>query len=192
MNSQHLSKWNYKKLGKIVCAFLIILFHPQKMGGTLTENLAFINLYGITALGSQLHSTVHSKEQEFQNPCLHLVSGMTCSFSVPVVFFLLWKQGLRLWTSVPGSSQSRCHKIKSRLHEKCYVALNLVTKAKMQRYILKTLHLKGCPHQGPNWTQRFPKGKHISDWKPHPYQWSRIHYRGVSQLRHCGQGRKGG
>lgn len=138
----------------------------------------------------QLHSTLHSKEQEFQNPCLHLVSGMTCSFSVPVVFFLLWKQGLRVWTSVPVTFQGRCHKIKSRLYEKCYLALNLV--AKMQRYILKTLHLKGCPHQGPNWTQRFPKGKHISDWKPHPYQWSRIHYRGVSQLRHCGQGRKGG
>lgn len=55
MNSQHLSKWNYKKLGRIVCAFLIILFHPQK-ALTLIENLAFINLYGITALGSQLHS----------------------------------------------------------------------------------------------------------------------------------------
>lgn len=50
---------------KSVCALLVILFHPQK-AFTSTENLAFINLYGITALRSQLHSHHPFKTQEFQ------------------------------------------------------------------------------------------------------------------------------
>lgn len=144
MNSQHLNKWNYKKLGKNVCALLVILFHPQK-AFALIENLAFINLYGITALGSQLHSYHLFKKQQFQNPCLHLVALMTCSFSSLVVSFFLWKQGLRLWTSDPDPFQGRCHKIRSRLYEKYHLVLNLAAKTKMQMYILKTLLLKGCP-----------------------------------------------
>lgn len=76
---------------------------------------------------------------------LHLVALMTCSFSPLVVSFFLWKQGLRLWTSDPDPFQGRCHKIRSRLYEKCHLVLNLAAKTKMQMYILKTLLLKGCP-----------------------------------------------
>lgn len=133
---------------KNVCVLLIILFHPQK-ASTLIENLAFINLCGIIALGSQLHSHHSFQKQEFQNPCLHLVAVMTCSFSLPVVFFLLWKQGLRLWTSVTVPFQGRCHKIKSRLDEKSHLALNLAAKTKMKMYKLKHFSSKAV-HQGTN------------------------------------------
>lgn len=80
---------------KSVCALLVIQLQPQK-AFTSIENLAFINLYGIIALGLQLHSHHSFKKQELQNPYFCLVSVMTFSFSLPVVFFLVWKQGLRL------------------------------------------------------------------------------------------------